>query len=692
MKSRKRLVISLLLISLCFAVLILVGCDNQFDNNESHEHTLVEHEGKKPTCTEGGWYLYNTCATCDDYSTYIPIAPLGHDYSDIYEPNGDVHSVVCSRCSFTIDQSHTWQEEEVISHPTCTETGLRSNVCNVCAAETTTSIPSLGHNYSENYSPNGDVHSRNCTRCTATIDQDHDWVFDKVIDAPTCSASGSERYVCTVCTATKSEILLPTGEHTYDIWNTTCEAGAFEAGLEVSVCSVCHSASTERVIPAHVTTMPILYMDGNYTAATNAKNEVKMSVVYTTPEGEILTAYALIKVQGSSSTAYPKKNYTIKFYKDEDCTSKLKIDLGWGKESKYCLKANWIDYTQARNIVSCRLWSDMVATRPVSDIQARLAGLPTNAGAIDGFPVAIYMNDEFYGLYTMNVPKDEWMFGMDDCETEALLAADDWLNTDFSVLLDGFEENSAGDYVSNNGGWELKYFGTEKTTGSTEWVTESFNDLIRFCQENDGEAFRTGISQYLDVDSAIDYLILLYAIYMRDNGSKNMLWATYDGKVWIPSVYDQDGTFGMVWDGKRYAKADEALPYVKDDGSIDANYKLGSGYFLLWDRMLNCFTEEILIRYKELREGVLSVEHIVATFEEFRACTPESIYEADFDIWADERTAWLGVDESEAEKWCTRFDWDYTYGWVEDRLDNLDLAMQDIYNNAYLPSVDTPAL
>jgi hypothetical protein len=292
----------------------------------------------------------------------------------------------------------------------------------------------------------------------------------------------------------------------------------------------------------------------------------------------------------------------------------------------------------------------------------------------------------------MNVPKDEWMFGMDDSETEALLAADDWLNTDFSVLLDGFNENSSGDYVSNNGGWELKYFGTEKTTGSTEWVTESFNDLIRFCQENDGEAFRAGISQYLDVDSAIDYLILLYAIYMRDNGSKNMLWATYDGKVWIPSVYDQDGTFGMVWDGKRYANADQYLPYVKDDGSIDVNYKLGSGYFILWDRMLNCFTEEILIRYRELRNGALSVEHIVATFEEFRACTPESIYEADFDIWADERADWLGVEGSEAEQWCTRFDWDYTYNWVEKRLEYMDLAMQNIYNNAYLPSVDTPAL
>lgn len=624
MKTKKILVAFFVLAFLSVILLAFVGCESLFDKGEPHEHTLVEHESKKATCTEDGWYLYYTCSTCE-YNTYIPISSLGHDYS-------------------------------------------------------------------EEYTANGDVHSRFCSRCQSTVDQAHEWVFDKVNEVATCVDTGEKQYSCSVCSALKCEYILPTGEHTYKEWSTVSDATAFESGTEISYCSICGGAPKEREIPAHVTNMPILYMDGDYMSATNAKNEVKMSVSYTTPDGEVFSGYALIKVQGATSTAYPKKNYTIKLYKDEDCTGKLKVDLGWGKESKYCLKANWVDHTQARNIVACRLWSDMVDSRPVSEIQARLAGLPTNAGAIDGFPIAIYMNGEFYGLYTMNVPKDEWMFGMDDCETEALLSADDWLNTDFSVLLTDFTENSAGDYVANNGGWELKYFGTEKTTGSTAWVTESFNRLILFCQQNDGEEFRSGISEYLDVDSAIDYLILFYAIYMRDNTSKNMLWATYDGNVWIPSVYDQDGTFGMVWDGKRYAPADQALPLVKN-GKIDVNSGLGSGYYLLWDRMWNCFTEEILARYKELRESTLSLEYIVATFEEFRSCVPDSIYAADCKAWATEREAWWQADPYDnVENWYQKFDFEYTYEWLEARLQHLDLAMTEIYNEVYLPSTDTPAI
>lgn len=64
-----------------------------------------------------------------------------------------------------------------------------------------------------------------------------------------------------------------------------------------------------------------------------------------------------IKCQGNSSMGYNKKNFTIKLYKDKAKTEKLKIDFkGWGKQSKFVLKANWIDITHARNVVSARIW------------------------------------------------------------------------------------------------------------------------------------------------------------------------------------------------------------------------------------------------------------------------------------------------------------------------------------------------
>ena len=45
---------------------------------------------------------------------------------------------------------------------------------------------------------------------------------------------------------------------------------------------------------------------------------------------------------------------------------------------------------------------------------------------IDGYPVEIYINGEFLGLYTWNIPKDKWTFNMtgDENTREALLMAD----------------------------------------------------------------------------------------------------------------------------------------------------------------------------------------------------------------------------------------------------------------------------
>ena len=41
-------------------------------------HDYVNHDGKDPTCTEGGWSAYQTCTRCD-YTSYEALAALGHD-------------------------------------------------------------------------------------------------------------------------------------------------------------------------------------------------------------------------------------------------------------------------------------------------------------------------------------------------------------------------------------------------------------------------------------------------------------------------------------------------------------------------------------------------------------------------------------------------------------------------------------
>ena len=838
MRMFRKCIAHILLVCLCLSLLVLTGCDKLPESIQEllgkdtlpvdtpvHEHTIVEHEGKEPTCTEAGWLPYETCSECDTYTTYtkkealgheyssdylqngdhhsrfcvrctasiddehtfvagevvtapscelpgsqyyecsachardvVEIDPLGHSYSEEALPNGDVHSNFCANCSSTVDTPHEWQDAGYVSEPTCDSDGVISYACAGCSATYQEGVASLGHDfsdtftsvgsehrrectrcsattdraphdwvagevtveptctstgtqlyqcsvcfdtmsalldeidhtYSNTYVPNGDVHSRVCTGCNATVDAPHDMQFTSVDKAPTCAEDGVEIYTCSVCAYTEERVLLATGEHIDGGWETVYMPTATVRGKEQLRCAVCEQVIFDREVACDADSMPVLSFTGDYTAATNAKNEVEMSVSFVHPNGQTFEGYAKIKVQGSSSVAYAKKNYTVKLYKDAEFDSKYKVDLGWGKENKYVIKANWVDFSNARNVVSCRLWGDIVASRATSDIQQRLAGLKTNGGAIDGFAVAVYMNGSFHGLYTLNVPKDEWMFDMGDSETEAILGADDWNHTDFNTFITSFYEDASGDIVSKDGGWELVYCGSDDYS----WVAPSFDALIRFCQENDGDAFREGISEYLDVDAAIDYLIYMYAVCMRDNASKNMLWITYDGKVWTPSVYDQDGTFGQSWDGVNAAAPTYCLPTVKN-GKVNPGIPFGPNThpvnFILWDRILNCFTEEVLLRYQYLRQTTLSVSNMIAELQAFEETVPESIYEADRIRWAADRNTWWAGKKGSGV-WYEKFDFEYMYIWIENRMINYDAAMNKIYNEIYLPKTDNPAL
>mgnify|MGYP003504583333 FL=1 len=64
-------------------------------------------------------------------------------------------------------------------------------------------------------------------------------------------------------------------------------------------------------------------------------------------------AYITIKCQGTSSMKYPKKNFTIKLFEDAERSQKKKIGFKhWGEQNKFCLKANWIDLSHCRNVIS----------------------------------------------------------------------------------------------------------------------------------------------------------------------------------------------------------------------------------------------------------------------------------------------------------------------------------------------------
>lgn len=323
-------------------------------------------------------------------------------------------------------------------------------------------------------------------------------------------------------------------------------------------------------------------------------------------------AYLKIKCQGSSSMSYPKKNFTIKMYTDEGREEKLKKHFrDWGKEShKYVLKANYIDHSHARNVVSARLWKDVVACRPDYDsLPALMRESPRN-GAVDGFPVKLYANGSYQGIYTWNIGKDDWMWGMDEENPN-------------HVLLCG-ETNTDGEYGENACNFRRVWTGEDGADWSIEVgsnsdaLKESLNGLILFVMEHDGEDFKQGIGEFLDIQSALDYFLFSYVNCGLDSLAKNLLLATYDGKKWICGQYDMDSTFGLWWDGSTFVSARYACP---------GDYQ--EPYSLLWERVRKNYVPELQARYAQLRESVLSLSNMVSQFEWFTDSIGKELFAED---------------------------------------------------------------
>ena len=79
------------------------------------KHNLVHHDTIIPTCTEIGRDEY-TCTMCE-YTIYKEIPALGHDLKSCKRVDDEYHEGVCSRCSKTIKDVHSFKNYK------CTECG-----------------------------------------------------------------------------------------------------------------------------------------------------------------------------------------------------------------------------------------------------------------------------------------------------------------------------------------------------------------------------------------------------------------------------------------------------------------------------------------------------------------------------------------------------------------------------------------
>lgn len=570
------------LLVLCFALALIFVCSGCAANS-TDENVSIESIG---ALTESGDLSDSDNSTDLTDSDDLPAVTNSKDSassenslsstkSDIStEPDNSTDSSKTDGSGDSDDSTTNNSGSKLCFHSYKKATCVAPKTCTKCGK---TSGKALGHTYSDATCKA----PKTCTRCGKTSGKALGHTYsDATCDAPK---------TCSVCGGTTGSAL----GHKYITGECVRVVNGKECG---------HYSETY---------CPKLYLSGDMSkitdpAQTSKKIECNIDYEYRSSDDNFNGA-ATIKIQGSSSTKYAKKNYTINFYEDSSYSSKMKIDVGFGAQSKYCLKANWVDKTHSRNVVTAKLAGEMQAKYGLFE------SAPNN-GAIDGFPVEVYINGEFHGLYTMNIPKDEWMFNMDgDNPNHIVICGENWKDP---VLFKSVP--------TDLNDWTVE-------VGPEDDVTlQKVQRLVDFVLNSSDSEFKANFSQYLNLDSTLNYYVMMHCGWMSDNRGKNMLLATYDGKIWYPSLYDLDTTWGTHWTGGSL--------YNYSSGFLD------NGGSVLWQRMEKLYKKEIAARYFELRQDVLSEEHIMDAFNSFYNTIPAEVLARETEKWNTEETPIPGYD------------------------------------------------
>lgn len=358
-------------------------------------------------------------------------------------------------------------------------------------------------------------------------------------------------------------------------------------------------------VEPRLTDIPRLYITG-VLPTNKSQGEYPVMLTYKSTTDEF-TSYATLKVQGDSSTNFPKKNFTIKLFTDSSHTVKDKRKFKtWSKHNKFVIKANWIDITHSRNVVAARVWHDMVESR--SDYSS----LPTemlesdHLACIDGFPVMMYANGQYYGRYAFNISKDN-MLNMDEDNPNHAM-----------VQGQGYDDGTRFT------GTSLTYWNDELTDDLTH-VAPRWTNILSFVSTSSDASFKSDLKNYLSVPSLIDFYLFGAALFSYDSYGKNQSYLTYDGNYFICSAYDMDTIFGLFWSGYMpFQATEEWLPYKQtiytEGASITGEHSgFNDNGNNLYKRLSVLFSTEVKARWTELRThgGALSFENLDKRFSEW---------------------------------------------------------------------------
>lgn len=317
--------------------------------------------------------------------------------------------------------------------------------------------------------------------------------------------------------------------------------------------------------------LPIMLISGD---TSGMNHDTAKNITYKFKNGHTyLEGHGTLKWQGSSSSTLAKKGYRLKTtLEDYKKNNKIRVQPSWQKHHKYNLKAYYNDGMLSRDPISANIGGQVSASRPTLP---RDLIQEDNFGYIDGFPIILFINGQYQGVYSFNLPRPEFSY------------------TKWAIIGNQYNGITQFTNVPANGvkldGSDFESLNPEDTP--TDEEKKAVTDLINWVIKSDDETFKKELSQHFNVPSLIDYIVVSNILGARDAGGKNQVLMTWDGKIWYYQLYDLDCTYNANWMGGETFKT----PAVGTELPFLDNNK-----FLL--RFSRLYKKAIADRYRDVRQ------------------------------------------------------------------------------------------
>ena len=388
-------------------------------------------------------------------------------------------------------------------------------------------------------------------------------------------------------------------------------------------------------------------------------NTTKGTLDFYDMQGNYFKKYVEIDIHGRTSAVFSKKNYTLDFYNDSDYSDSFNLKFGdWVEMDSYYFQGWYTDSFRGIDVIGYQLWQEMIATRGVLkdrpykySLYKDITSTSDSNNAVDvnltsnalttpmAFPVILYNNGDFLGIYTVMLKKNRANFLMRKKDYNAVMldldngdivnGKENWTSFEIRnpktlICMDGskYDGDNPKELIDSNSD---KYDSSNKDIENTLVTKNVIKGLANAYKEistaitngNTDTEIKTLIESHYNVDYVIDYVIFSNVIQNLDGWGGNWQWTTWDGKIWNPNPYDLNSSFGLSPYGNTCDAPTATLTNAGPTAFISKYY-----------------VTELDNRYKELvDDNILTASHIQHLFKAWVDRIGSENFDKEFNKW-----------------------------------------------------------